>query len=189
MTWFTKSFAVAPFAIMIAALLVASPTRASEARAEALGSPLVEDDTDIVDFPGMLSAYSNMVFLNLRPPMPTEDGEVDAEEMDGSLGVAFGRDVSLGLWLHRKSRWRDLEDTAELFEFSTPMPTTYELLDVFFGIAGGFGARLSFAAGLQSDEQFNEAIDGARQSGKTRDWATPVGMILDTLEGFEPDGD
>jgi hypothetical protein len=40
-----------------------------------------------------------------------------------------------------------------------------------------------------SDEQFNEAIDGARQSGKTRDWATPVGMILDTLEGFEPDGD
>ncbi|MBW2275846.1 MAG: hypothetical protein JRF63_00050 [Deltaproteobacteria bacterium] len=186
MTWFTKSFVIVPLAIMIAALLVASPTRASEARAEALGSPLVEDDTDIVDFPGMLAAYSNMVFLNLRPPMPTEDGEVDAEEMDGSLGVAFGRDVSLGIWLHRKSRWRDLEDTAELFEFSTPMPTTYDLLDVFFGIAGGFGARISFAAGLQSDEQFNE--DGKVVSTGATTFASDIqlGYSFD-VDGYHGD--
>jgi hypothetical protein len=140
----------------VSTFVFAQPTRASEARAEALGSPLVEDDTDIVDFPGMLSAYSNMVFLNIAPPMPDEDGEVSADDMDGSLGVAFGRDVSLGLWLHRESRWRDLDDTAELYEFSVPLPTTYELLDVFFGIAGGFGVRASFAAGLESTERFND---------------------------------
>lgn len=158
MTGCTASFrfvsvAVSTICVMLCAQ---SPARASEARAEALGSPLVEDDTDIVDFPGMLSAYSDMVFLSIAPPMPDEDGDVDVDDMDGSLGVAFGRDVSLGLWLHRESRWNDLDDTAQLYDFSVPLPTTYELLDVFFGIAGGFGVRASFAAGLESTESFND---------------------------------
>jgi len=184
MSWFTKTLASVSLALLVA--LVASPTRASEARAEALGSPMVEDDTDIVDFPGMLSAYSDMVFLNLRPPMPDMDGELDAEQMDGSLGVAFGRDVSLGVWLHRKSRWNDLEDTAELFEFSTPMPTTYDLLDVFFGIAGGFGARLSFAAGLESSERFNE--DGKVVSTGATSFASDIqlGYSFD-VDGYHGD--
>lgn len=156
MRWPFDALGAAALAIAAAALVIGSPAHATEARADALGSPLVEDDTDIVDFPGMLCAYSDMVFLNIAPPMPAEDGDLQVEDMDGSLGMAFGRNVALGLWLHRRSRWLDLEDTSELFELSVPLPTTHELLDVYFGIAGGFGARLSFAAGLESTEQFNE---------------------------------
>jgi len=180
------SRAAAGLSLAAALILTAAPAGASEARAEALDSPLVEDDTDIVDFPGMLSAYSDMVFLNIAPPMPDEDGEVAADDMDGSLGVAFGRNVALGLWLHRESRWRDLDDTAELFDFSVPMPETYELLDVFFGIAGGFGARLSFAAGLGSTERFND--DGKVVSTGSTSFATDVqlGYSFD-VDGYHGD--
>jgi hypothetical protein len=188
MTRDTRLLELVAVALASAALTLvpAQPARASEARAEALGSPLVEDDTDIVDFPGMLSAYSNMVFLNIAPPMPDAEGELDVDATDGSLGVAFGRDVSLGLWLHRKSRWRDLDDTAELFEFNVPLPTTYELLDVFFGFYGGLGARLSFAAGLESTERFNE--DGKVVSTGATSFAADIqlGYSFD-VDGYHGD--
>jgi hypothetical protein len=188
MTRCSESFRIAVPAIALAlvAILGSSSARASEARAEALGNPLVEDDTDIVDFPGMLSAYSDMVFLNIAPPMPDEDGEVDVDEMDGSLGVAFGRGVSLGLWLHRESRWRDLDDTAELFEFSTPLPTTHELLDVLLGISGGFGIRQSFAAGLESTERFNEEGSVVSTGATTFSSDTQLGYSFDA-DGYHGD--
>jgi hypothetical protein len=52
---------------------------------------------------------------------------------------------------------------------------------------GGGGGR--DGAPRFTNEQFNEAIDSARQGGSPKDWARPVGMILDTLEGFTPEED
>jgi hypothetical protein len=175
------------FLLLATALTLAGPARGSEARQEALGSALVEDDTDIVDFPGMLAAYSDIVFLNLRPPLgDPEAGEAAVDELDGSLGVAFGRDVALGVWLHRRSRWRDLEDTGELFEFSEPLPTTHDLLDVFLGFNNGFGLRLSFAAGLDSDEEYDDDGQVVSTGGTSLGIDLQLGYSFD-VEGYHGD--
>jgi hypothetical protein len=169
-------------ALVATGLCVVSPALASEARREALGNTLVTDDTDIVDYPGMLTAYSDMLFLNLRPPIDAQSGEADADQLDGSLGVAFGRDVALGVWVHRRSRWRDLEDTGELFGFTEPLPTTHELLDVFLGHRSGFGFRLSFAAGLDSSEEYDD-------EGKVvSNGATTFGADLQLGYSFDAEG-
>jgi hypothetical protein len=167
-------------------LCLGGPALASEARRSALDTTLVTDDTDIVDFPGMLTAYSDILFLNLRPPIDTQSGEVDADQLDGSLGVVFGRDVALGVWVHRRSRWRDLEDTGELFEFTEPLPTTHGLLDVFLGHKSGFGFRLSFAAGLASSEEYDDEGKVVSNGATTFGADMQLGYSFDA-EGYHGD--
>ncbi|MCP4607500.1 MAG: hypothetical protein GY845_02125 [Planctomycetes bacterium] len=142
-------------------------------------NPMVEDDVDIVDFPGLLTAYSDIVFLNLMPP-DTLIGPI-ASEGDGNLGALFGRNVALGAWIHRKPRWRDLDDLDDLFEFHAPMPTTYDLADLFVGFKAGFGMRVSLAAGLESNET-RDADDKMVSTGGTA-------FVLDMQPGYSFDTD
>jgi hypothetical protein len=173
-------------ALLGVALLPGEVVRASEARDEALGSALVTDDTDIVDYPGMLTAYSDIVFLNLRPSIEGLGGEAEVEQLDGSLGAAFGREVALGAWVHRRSRWRDLDDTDELFDLEQPLPATHELLDLFLGHKSGFGFRLSFAAGLDSDEEYDDDGEVVSSGGTTFATDLQLGYSFDA-DGYHGD--
>ncbi|HUT76547.1 MAG TPA: hypothetical protein VM285_02615, partial [Polyangia bacterium] len=141
---------------------------ASEARSLSLAaSPLVDDEIDIVDFPGMITTYSDLVFLNIGPALGSLAGPPDQASMTGSLGALFGREVALGLWIHRTPRFDDLAETDRLFELEAPLPTTYHLADLFLGFGTGFGLRLGIAAGLESDDEFDEDGDPVSTGGST----------------------
>jgi hypothetical protein len=125
---------------------VASPAAADEGRSEALvGNPLVRDDVDIIDFPGLLTTYGNLVFLSVRENATT-----------GDVGAVVGRRFAYGVWIHRTPRFDDLATTDELFD-SFDLPETYHLADLYFGMDNGFGVRLSFSAGLRAED--DEAVD------------------------------
>jgi hypothetical protein len=131
-----------------------SEVHANEARTAGLSNnPMVEDETDIVDFPGMTSAYSDFVFVNLVPPgsMLGQEGESGS----ANAGAFFGRKVSIGVWANRGFKWHDLEDTEELVGIPVELPTTYDLMDLYFGLKAGFGMRVSLGAGLKTEETRN----------------------------------
>lgn len=129
--------------LLILTTLSLSPrlARANEGRFEALGdNPMVADDMDIADFPGLLTTYGNQVFLTVAENLNT-----------GDAGVIFGRSYAFGLWVHRTPSFDDLAATDVLFD-SFVLPQNHHLVDLFFGMDNGFGLRLSLSAGLESDE-------------------------------------
>jgi hypothetical protein len=114
---------------------------ANDGRSEALGdNPMIRDDVDVADLPGLLTTYGNEVFLSVAQNATT-----------GDVGAIFGRRYALGLWVHRTPRFEDLAATDELFGSFT-LPQTHHLVDLLFGMDNGFGLRLSVSAGLDSDE-------------------------------------
>jgi len=128
-------------ALLIGASLLPLPADANDGRYEGLGdNPMVRDDVDIADFPGLLTTYGNQVFLSVAENLNT-----------GDAGVIFGREYAFGLWVHRTPRFDDLAATDELFDSFT-LPRNHHLVDLFFGMNNGFGLRLSLSAGLESDE-------------------------------------
>ncbi|MDD5306311.1 MAG: hypothetical protein PHU25_03215 [Deltaproteobacteria bacterium] len=119
----------------------AVPALATEARKAALvDNPMVTDDTDIVYFPGVLTTYTNMVFLDVMP---------DIDAVNGDAGLIVGKNVAFGFWVHRDARWHDIADTADTFAIQG-MPEVYDLFDLFFAMKNGFGLRLSMSAGLDT---------------------------------------
>lgn len=123
------------------ALFAAANSFATEARWNSVrNNPMVEDDQDIVDFPGLLTSYGNFAFLTVLPAAP-----------DGNAGAVVGKDIAFGAWLHRAWRWRDIDRTDAMFG-SFDLPTTYDLFDLFFGMSNGFGLRLSTQAGLDTTD-------------------------------------
>lgn len=132
--------------LALALAAVATPAAADEGRIEALaGNPLVRDDVDIIDFPGLLTTYGNLVFLSVRENATT-----------GDVGAVVGREFAYGLWIHRTPRFDDLATIDELFD-SFDLPETYHLADLYFGMDNGFGLRLSFSAGLRAED--DEGVD------------------------------
>ncbi len=171
-----------------AAISVGSPkvTHANQARHAAMvDNPMVEDDVDIVDFPGMLTAYSDMVFLNLMPPTGGILPGPSSADGDGNLGAFFGRRVAVGVWIHRTPRWRDLDDLEALFDFGAPLPTTHDLVDIFLGTRVGFGMRISLSAGLDSDEDRDPSGKLLSTGGSTFviDMAPGYSLDLDSYHG------
>ncbi len=130
------------------------PAEANEGRFEALGNnPMVRDDTDVVDFPGLLTTYGNQVFLTVSENATT-----------GDAGAIFGRRYAFGLWIYRTPRFDDHAATSELFQSFT-LPQTHHFLDLFFGMDNGFGLRLSLSAGLDSDETEHSGADDLVSTG------------------------
>jgi hypothetical protein len=141
---------------------------ATEARVLSLaGSPLVDDEIDIVDFPGMITAYGDLVFLNVGPGVYDPADPSAEPSMTGSLGALFGRETALGLWIHRTPRFDDLAETDGLFELEAPIPETWHLADLFLGFGSGFGLRLGLAAGLESDDEYDEDGEPVSTGGTT----------------------
>jgi hypothetical protein len=146
----------------------AGRTAASEARSLSLaGSPLVDDEIDIVDFPGMLTAYGDLVFLNVGPGVYDPADPSTQPTMTGGLGALFGRETAFGLWIHRTPRFDDLAETDRLFELEAPLPATWHLVDLFLGFGSGFGLRLGLAAGLDSDDEYDDEGDPVSTGGTT----------------------
>ena len=124
-----------------AVVFAAASALATEARWNSMRSnPMVEDDQDIVDFPGLLTSYSNFAFLTVMPAATS-----------GNAGAVVGENIALGAWIHRDWRWNDLDQTDTLFG-NFALPTTYSLFDLFFGMSNGFGLRLSTQAGLDTTD-------------------------------------
>ncbi len=147
---------------------IAWRAEASEARFLSLaGSPLVDDEIDIVDFPGMTAAYGDLVFLNIGPAGGTLSDPLDDVSMTGSLGALFGRDVAVGLWIHRTPSFDDLAETDDLFELDQPIPVTHHLADLFLGFGSGFGLRLGIAAGLDSEDEYDDEGKAVSTGGTT----------------------
>src|SRR5512139_2605876 len=105
---------LAPLGLALVLAAAAGPAAANEGRYEALAdNPLIRDDVDIVDFPGLLTTYGNLVFLSIRENATT-----------GDVGAVVGRRFAYGLWVHRSPRFDDLGTTDELFD-SFDLPQTY----------------------------------------------------------------
>ncbi len=173
---------VASLALVMSLLIGPQSALANQARHAGMSNnPMVEDDTDIVDFPGMLTAYSDMVFVNLTPPTSGITPGPAAAEGDGNAGALFGRNIGFGVWIHRRPIWRDLDEFENLFDFVSPLPETYDLVDLFFGIKGGFGMRVSFSAGLDSDETRNNEGNLLSTGGST--------FVIDMQPGYSFDLD
>jgi len=160
-------------AALAAAALILSlgEAMANEARVQGMSAnPMVEDDVDIVDFPGMTEAYSNSVFLNALPSDPY-----------GNFGFLVGDVVAFGAWIHRSWEWMDLETTSDLLGLD--LPRTHEIADIFFGIEHGFGIRLSLAAGLASTDEVDpddETDDTLYSTGEST-------FAIDVQPGFSFD--
>lgn len=132
--------------VVLAFCLLPDLASANEGRSEALANnPMVRDDLDISIYPGLLTTYSNLVFLSVAENAST-----------GDVGAVIGRNIAFGLWIHRTPRFRDLDTADELFD-SFILPETHQLVDLLFGMDNGFGLRLSFAAGLDTDD--NESTE------------------------------
>jgi hypothetical protein len=115
---------------------------------------MVLDETDIVEYPGLASAYGNSAFLNVYPAAP-----------NGNVGVLFGERVVLGTWIHRTSNWQDIAKTDEIFDLDptngtdNDLPTNHDLFDLYLGLWNGFGLRLTLSAGLDADDARTEPGD------------------------------
>lgn len=137
------------FALVGMFFLCAQQGRATEARMQSLvDNPMVLDVTNIVEFPGMLTVYGNSAFLTVFPAATS-----------GNVGVLFGEDVVLGAWVHRSSRWRDLDKTDELFDMgggADDLPPTWDITDLYMGFRNGFGMRLTLSAGLDTEDTRTE---------------------------------
>jgi hypothetical protein len=138
----------------------------SEARKRATANnPMVLDDTDVVDFPGLLGMFSNIAFINLYPASPW-----------GNAGAFVGESIILGGWVNRTPTYRDHDMTASVFNLD--LPDTYQLADLFFGMENGFGLRVAVAAGLSTVESQTDPPDTDLNS----DGASTLG--LDLMPGY-----
>jgi hypothetical protein len=168
------TFLVAVFAI---ALCAAQAVRASEARVNSLcNNPMVLDMNDVVELPGLLTAYGNSAFLNVYPVSPY-----------GNAGAFFGEDYVFGMWIHRTDAWRDLDVTDSLFA-ELDLPTVYDLFDLYFGAKSGFGLRLSLSSGLDTLDSQTEADDDALYSDGSSAFAVDLAPGY-TFEGERYHGD
>ncbi|MDD5308726.1 MAG: hypothetical protein PHU25_15520 [Deltaproteobacteria bacterium] len=137
-------------AMAISSVFCAAPASASEARLEGLaGNPLVEDDMSVVDFPGLLTAYTSQVFLTVRPDAIANEDIRQA----GEAGIIAGDGVAFGIWVNRIPRWDDLNEMNTLFDLRRDLPTTYNLLDLFLAGSNGLGVRVSVGAGLEAEDR------------------------------------
>ncbi len=159
-------------ALIFAALisLVSTDGLGTEAREEALLlTPMVEGVGDVVDFPGMIAAWNNTLFVNLRRASSSLAADSDNSQqyiVDGSNGGGLiGDRVVLGVWLHRAPRWSDLDDTEELFTMDQPLPTIHPIADLLLGFKNGFGLRLSVSAGVDSQESWDSSKDKIVSTG------------------------
>ncbi|MCP4676874.1 MAG: hypothetical protein GY854_15435 [Deltaproteobacteria bacterium] len=178
----SQRFFPAVLACVAISIVSLEAVHANQARhAGMVNNPMVEDDVDIVDFPGMLTAYSDMVFLNLMPPTTGIVPGPSSAGGDGNLGAFFGRRVAVGAWVHRTPRWRDLDDLENLFNFDASLPTTHDLVDLFLGTRVGFGMRISLSAGLDTDENRDPAGKLLSTGGST--------FVIDLAPGYSFDLD
>lgn len=143
---------------------------ASEAKIRSLmNSPMVEDVGDIIDFPGTAAAWNNTIFVNLGRQGSLLSGGASDDLLDnfnGSNGGGIvGDKVVFGAWLHRWWLWQDLDEIEELFELEQPLPKVHNIADLVLGTRKGFGLRLSFAAGLDSEETYDPGKDKMVSTG------------------------
>jgi hypothetical protein len=137
--------------------LLSGNTRASEARmASLMDNPMVLDLMDVVYYPGMLSVYGDTAFLTVFPAAP-----------DGNVGVLAGADRVFGAWVHRESKWHDLDDTDAVFGNSFNLPPVYDLFDLYFGMRNGFGLRLTLSAGLDTLDTQTEGNSSLYSDGQS----------------------
>jgi hypothetical protein len=136
---------ILPFILLFfCCFFLSSKSEASESRALSLvNNPLISDDVDIVDFPGLVGLYSNSAFLNLYSESPF--GNI------GALTAAGNGNIILGAWINRSSRWDDFVRTNNAYNDLT-LPTTYNLADLYFGTKQGFGVRATISAGLDTTD-------------------------------------
>ncbi|MFO8071406.1 MAG: hypothetical protein R6V85_05980 [Polyangia bacterium] len=178
--------AISCLLVLSSAALAPRGATATEARLESLAElALVDDEVDIADFPGMLCAYSDLLFLNAGPAQGWSSSD-EQISMTGSLGALFGREVALGAWLHRTPRYDDLAETEQLFELSADIPTNYTLADLFLGFSSGFGLRLGISAGLDSEEEYDDDGDALSSGGTTFAADLQLGYSFDA-EGYHGD--
>jgi len=166
--------------------LAASPESfASTARLGALAEhPLVADELDVIDFPGLLGEHGNQARLEIST---VADGSVD-----GSLVALFGHEVVLGAWIHRPDEWRDLDKYETLFATDEVLgedgllPPIQDIADLFLGFGNGFGVRVTTAAGLRSTEVYDR--EGALVSTGATAFAigAQLGYSL-RLDGYHAD--
>lgn len=162
------------FAVLLGllALSAAAPAGATVARLAGMaGNPIIEDDWDIIDYPGLITRYGDAAFLTVQPNPAT-----------GSAGVLVGRETAFGLWVHRTPRFDDIADTDTLFD-SFSLSEVHHLFDLMLGTDAGFGLRLSMSAGLDVDDQYS-VVEGALVSSGD----TSVGLDLQAGYSFDLHG-
>jgi len=145
-----------------------SMAAASESRMNSLSNnPMVQDMTDVADFPGLLPMYTNSGFVTVKPTVP-----------DGNTGVFVGDKIIIGAWILREPRFNDIETTEAVFDFDNSLnitlPQTYNIADVFLGLRNGFGIRASVGAGLESVDD----LDGATESSGSS------AFLVEVVPGF-----
>ncbi len=148
-------------AIALAVLLASSGAWATSARkASVLGNFLVEDDTDIFLWPGVMPLYTNGIFL-----------DVEVTQFDGNGGFLAEKGVVFGAFFHRPEPFlrgagipSDFQEIEALYA-GVDMNDPFKLFDLMLAFPIGdwhaFGLGVSFAHSLDVNE-----IDGDIQTGE-----------------------
>ncbi|MBN1772985.1 MAG: hypothetical protein JXB32_17075 [Deltaproteobacteria bacterium] len=158
--------------LCLLALTGTRPAGAGEARLDALaGSPIVEDDGDIFDYPGLVTRYGDAAFLTVQP-----------SPASGNAGVLVGRETAFGFWVHRTPRFDDLTEADALFG-GFDLSEVHPLFDLLFGTDAGFGLRLSLSAGLDVADVYSGVEDDLLSTGDTS-----VGIDLQAGYSFDLGG-
>jgi len=149
--------------LVVSAVLAASPAWATSARKTAvLNNFMVEDDTDIFLWPGVMPLYANGIFL-----------DVETTALDGNGGFLARKGVVFGAFFHRPEPFlsgagipSDFQEIDTLYA-GIDLDDPFKLFDILLAIpinewhAIGFG--VSFAHSLDINEEDGDVQFGERE--------------------------
>lgn len=162
-------------AVVLAAALISGTAEATTARkAAVLGNFLVDDDTDVFLWPGVLPLYANGIFL-----------DIETTGLDGNGGFIAEKGIVFGAFFHRPEPFlsgagipSDFQEIDALYtgiDLDEPFDLFHILLGFPIGDWHAFGLGISFAHSLNMDD-----VDGV----DTGERELSTGIVLGFTSGL-----